>query len=140
MIRNIVAISFTLALALAITPNASAKNGCTVEGGNTLCCNCTGQGSCEASGCGWSGGLDGQCGLKGGGKEFMANNRLELTYAQTQFTQATAEMRRADAAFQQAKKRFADAQRAQTAAQKSLQRAMTIPQTAVPQQTAPPAQ
>jgi len=113
-----------LVLALALAPHASARQGCTVAGGNTLCCNCTGQGSCEDSGCQWSGGLDGQCGLKGGGKEFLAGHQIELSGAQLQFVQAAADLRRAEDALQKAKKRLADAQRAQSAAQKNMQKVL----------------
>lgn len=124
---RLVSAIFAVVLVLASTSVYAAKNGCTVDGGNTLCCNCPGQGSCEAAGCEWSGGLGGECGLKGGKKEYRTATSYadyvrgvseEFRVATTQLDTAAADVRKAEQALNAAKQRLAAAQRAARTAKK----------------------
>ena len=129
MTRRLVLAILTMVLVLAPTRARAAKNGCTIDGGNTLCCNCPGQGSCESAGCEWSGGLNGECGLKGGKKEYRTATshadyqklvNEEYRSATFQLDTAAADVRKAEQALNAAKQRLAAAQRASRAAKRAF--------------------
>lgn len=134
MNRRLVLALVAIVLVLGPINVHAGKNGCTIEGGNTLCCNCPGQGSCEAAGCEWSGGLNGECGLKGGKKEYRTATGYtdyvrgvneEYRFATTQLDTATTDVRKAEQALNAAKQRLAAAQRAARAAKRMLDTAVS---------------
>ena len=115
-------------LALLVTSSEAhaAKVGCTVEGGNTLCCNCPGTGSCEAAGCKWSGGLDGSCGPKEG-KEFLPATRTEFELASAELSSAEANVAQAKQALALAEAKLKAAKRAKAVALQNAEAANRAP-------------
>lgn len=132
-----------LATVFSCTGVGYAEKGCTVAGGNTLCCNCPGKGSCEdpAAGCKWTEGKDGNpgsCGDALGKPEVgpslhnfatFLTNLVKATTSLANATDAAAKtpgarskmiLANAKMAFDKAKEQVAAAQRAVNAAQQNL--------------------
>jgi len=111
-----------IALCIIVPGIAVAKEGCIIAGGNQLCCNCSGSGSCGAAGCKWTGGLDGSCGPKTG-TEFLANVKTEVELSNQLVTKSQAKVLAAEAALAKARATAAAAKRASDIAKRNLGKA-----------------
>jgi hypothetical protein len=127
------------AVAFCIVISVNAKEGCTVEGGNTLCCNCGSSGSCGDASCKWTGDpVNGSCGPKSGivklnnevalSDQFLRQSLIVTAKAQNDVAKAQrnplhTELATTKETLAQAQARLVVAKRASEVAQKNIERA-----------------